>query len=184
MISIQVNDTCDENWNSRLLKSTTGSIYHTKEYSEFVKHKSWSPKFLTFLDNNDKIVGQLLVSTYSRFNKKKVITRPLKFIPNVKKEFCRWIYGPVIFTPEVKNEINLALQKFVQHRNYFVIGSEHPLSKNNFSQIKNSFQKKNEYGLLSISKGDYISRTTICFCSKKKRTRKSLKTHIRKNIKK
>jgi len=140
MISIEVNDTCDEDWNNRLLNSTIGSIYHTKEYAQFVKHKGWSPKFLKFIDQSGKIVGQLLVSTYSRFEKKKDLSKILKFIPGTKKEVCRWIYGPVTFTPEIKNEINLALQKFVQEKNYLVIGSEHPLSKNCFSQMKKSFQ--------------------------------------------
>jgi lipid II:glycine glycyltransferase (peptidoglycan interpeptide bridge formation enzyme) len=140
MITINVSNEPDEQWNKRLLSSQLGSIYHTCEYAQFVKHKGWSPKFLKFLDENDKIVGQLLVSTYSRFNKKKIISKVLKFIPNTKKEFCRWLYGPVIFRHDVQDEINLALQKFVKEKNYFVKGSEHPLSQNHLSQIKNSFQ--------------------------------------------
>jgi len=153
MISIEVNDISDQDWNNRLLKSTLGSIYHTDEYGQFVKNKGWTPKFLKFIDSTGKIVGQLLASTYSRFQNKQGPSKILRVLPGTKKEFFRWIYGPVIFVPEKKNEINLALQKFVQEKNYFVIGSEHPLSKNHFAQINNSLNINN-WGtfLINLSK--------------------------------
>ena len=70
MISIEESETADKNWNSRLSSSNLGTIYHTKQYANFLISKNYRPIFLKFLDSSGTIVGQLLVSSYSIFDKK------------------------------------------------------------------------------------------------------------------
>ena len=109
MITIEETETGDRNWNSRLLSSEIGTIYHTLEYGNFLLSKNYQPKFVKFLDQTGNIVGQLLVSTYSIFEKKTGLKKFLKHIPNSKKFLYRWIFGPVIFDHSKSDQIHLEL---------------------------------------------------------------------------
>ena len=143
MITIQVDESPDEKWNERLLTTNTGIIYHTKEYARFVEQKGWKPKFLKFLDQDEKIVGQIIISTYSRFDKKKGISKVLKSLPGMKKLMYRWVFGPVIFEEEQTKEIHNTLEKFLTSEKCHVYGSEHPLNPNVFSTLGTSFNLEN-----------------------------------------
>lgn len=138
MIKIKVEEYSDEKWNERLLSSITGNIYQTKEYSEFIRHKGWSPKFLKFFDD-EKIVGQILLSTYSRFQKKKG-KKILNSIPLLKKSIYRWVFGPIIFDSMHSKNIYQCLSEFLNSQNCKVYGSEHPLLPNSFQYFNSSYQ--------------------------------------------
>jgi lipid II:glycine glycyltransferase (peptidoglycan interpeptide bridge formation enzyme) len=142
VIKIKIEESFDEQWNQRLLNSVTGSIYQTKEYSEFIQHKGWSPRFLKFIDNDENIVGQILLSTYSRFQKKKGF-KFLNFVPIIKKSIYRWVFGPVIFDLSKSTEIHVSLSQFLNSQNCKVSGSEHPLIPNSFQPMNSSFHLEN-----------------------------------------
>jgi lipid II:glycine glycyltransferase (peptidoglycan interpeptide bridge formation enzyme) len=142
MIRIKIEESFDKQWNQRLLNSITGSIYQTKEYSEFIQHKGWFPRFLKFIDNDENIVGQILLSTYSRFQKKRG-SKIINFVPCIKKSIYRWVFGPVIFDLSKSKEIYKCLAEFLNSQNCKVYGSEHPLIPNSFQHLDSSFHLEN-----------------------------------------
>ena len=139
MISVEESESSDKNWNSRLSSSNLGTIYHTKEYADFLISKNYQPIFLKFLDSSGTIVGQLLVSSYSIFDKKDGIKKFVKYIPNRKKIMYRWIFGPVIFDDSKTKEIHSELGKFLIKKNCKVKGTEHPLFSNQFLNLGKNF---------------------------------------------
>lgn len=143
MIDIHVNEQADNSWNDRLLDSTMGSIYHTAEYANFICHKGWIPKFVTFLDSTGKIVGQILLSTYSRFEKKGALKKILGSIPGTKNQMYRWVFGPIVFDSNLSAEIHQKLAKFLLSQNCRVYGTEHPLNPNILSELGSKFSLEN-----------------------------------------
>jgi len=143
MITTEIEDLPDNNWNKRLLESDIGSIYHTIEYSKFIMNKGWSPKFLKFINQNGTIVGQILISTYSRFDKKKGISKLLNSLPGTKKQMYRWVFGPIIFESTLTNEIHESLGKFLISQNCRVYGTEHPLKTKVFTNLGSAFNLEN-----------------------------------------
>jgi len=154
MVEIQINEQADNSWNKRLLNSKLGTIYHTSEYGSFINHKGWTPKFVTFLDNSGKIVGQILLSTYSRFEKKGTLKKIFGAMPGTKNQVYRWIFGPIIFDPNFNIEIYTKLGKFLLSQNCRVYGIEHPLNPNVLSNLGPKFSLE-ECGtfLIDLSKG-------------------------------
>ncbi|HSD05586.1 MAG TPA: hypothetical protein VLB45_07565, partial [Nitrosopumilaceae archaeon] len=141
MISIEADEKPDSNWNLRLLNSPHGTIYQTKEIAAYLETVLRSKNiFLKFVNERGKIVGQLLLSTYSRFDKKGKVGRILKKIPGQKNLIYRWSYGPVIFDSSVNNEVCAALHDFLILRNCRVLGYEHPLAGGSLSVLGKPFK--------------------------------------------
>ncbi len=143
MISIEADEEPDFNWNARLLNSTHGTIYQTKEIADYFETMHQTRNiFLKFTNENGKIVGQLLLSIYSRFDKKGKVGRILEKIPGQKNLIYRWSYGPVVFDPAFNDEICTALQDFLISRNCMVLGYEHPLTGRMLSALVDPFKIK------------------------------------------
>jgi len=140
LITIEANLEPDKNWNDRLLQSKTGTFFQTKEFAWSKKLFGIEPVFLTFLENNGSIVGQMVGLIYPRYDKKRKFGKLLKSIPGTKKTLWRWDYGPVIFDTEKQLEIEEKLQEFLKAKKCRVWGSSHPFSKNSFSNFHKSFQ--------------------------------------------
>ena len=71
MISLEISDNVDKKWNSRLINSNLGTIYQTKEHGEYLFKINENPQFLKFLSSNGQIIGQLILSSSSRFTNKR-----------------------------------------------------------------------------------------------------------------
>ena len=59
MIEIQIHEKANNSWNDRLLNFEIDSIYYTVKHANFIIHKGWNPKFITFLNNAVKIINQI-----------------------------------------------------------------------------------------------------------------------------
>lgn len=102
----------------------------------------WNTKFLKFIEPKGEILGQLMISTYPRFEKKDLKRKVLGKLPGIKKMVYRWVYGPVVFKPEYKNDICRALEQFLVSKNVRVSGSEHPFLRNQLSCLQSPFEIK------------------------------------------
>jgi len=141
MISIEQNENGDAKWNQRLVNSGLGTIYQTKEMKINFEKKGFDSVFLKFIDNKGNIVGQLFHSIDSRFKNKGIKENILKKILN-SKLICQWSYGPIIFDHDYDKEIYIVLNKYIQEKNFKVLGMQHPLCTGGFSEIQNTFQAK------------------------------------------
>ena len=77
-IEIHENFHVDNKWNDFLRKSPLGNVYQTKEYAKYITTKGESPVFLSFVNSTGEIVGQILISFISRFEKKGKLNPPAK----------------------------------------------------------------------------------------------------------
>jgi len=144
MISVEITDKPDSNWNKRLIDSKLGTIYQTQEYGLYTNSAlGWQTDYLKFVNQKGEIVGQLMLSVYSRFTKKGNVGKILKKIPGQKKTICRWIYGPVVSDLNHNDEICKLIHDFLISKNYLVLGSEHPLSGGILNALGKPFRIKN-----------------------------------------
>jgi len=140
MITLEINKKSDNGWNERLLNSPIGTIHHTKEYASVQELLNRKPLFLKFINQKGDIVGQMLVTMYSRYYKRKKLSSVLNKISLSKNTICNWTFGPVIFNFDFTTEICNELNKFLISKNYIVIGSDHPLSGQPLTHLKISFK--------------------------------------------
>ncbi len=139
MITLEFTEKPDTNWNNRLLDSPMGTIYQTKEYAEFTElARNWETCYLKFVNSNGKIVGQLMLKVYSRFEDKKIgiLLRPFS---NYNKKIYRWTCGPIIFDQNFNQEVCNVLKKYLISKNCFVRGSEHPFANGILSSLGKPF---------------------------------------------
>lgn len=144
MISIEVDSKPDKDWNKRLLQSSLGTIHHTYEFAEAKKYRGFDSHFLKFLNNNGKIIGQILLLSKLRFKNKKYVGDILKKLPGTKKSFFEWTYGPIIFENDSYLEISKTLGKFLISKKILARGTEHPLAERSFNSLGKPF-KINEW---------------------------------------
>jgi len=137
MISIKEEKQPDSKWNDRLVESGLGTIYQTKEMATYFLKIDKNPIFLKFVDDKDRIVGQLLFTEASRFEKKGMAKHVLTRIPHLRKTLYTWSYGPVIFNSQLNSDIYSALHDYLLSKNCSVSGWTHPL----LSEIPKTFEK-------------------------------------------
>ena len=140
MISIQISEKPDSSWNKRFTNSQLGTIFQTIEYANFVEKKHWKPIFLSFINQTGDIVGQLLLYETPRFRNDGTAKNLLKKLPGSKKIILRWMYGPVVFNDEFRNDILTELREYLLSKKSKVIGSEHPLSNLELASLGSPFK--------------------------------------------
>ena len=151
MISVENTNEPDSNWNKRLIDSKLGTIYQTQEYGLYTNSTlGWQTDYLKFVNQKGEIVGQLMLSIYSRFTKKGNVGKILKKITGQKNKIYRWVYGPIIFDSIYNDEICKSIRDFLIPKNCRIIGYEHPLSGCTLSSIGNPFQIK-QWGTFLIN---------------------------------
>ena len=128
MISIEIEDVPDDQWNERLLKINTGTFFQTKEFGQSKKLVGYKPQFMKFVDNNGRITGQLLLFLIPTKNK---IIKKLHNLSFKNRPLIRWFYGPIIFDEKNFIEIKKKLFDYLLSNNYKVWGSVTPID--NFS---------------------------------------------------
>ena len=141
MISLVIEEKADINWNSRLLGSKQGTIYQTKEFSDYLRTTSQEPIFLKFLDSSGEIIGQLLISKKIR-SKLEKFSKIVGGIKRGKNHVMKWSYGPVIFNEKKSDEIYDKLVEYLKARNPLVKGTTHPFSPPLSENFKNFFEIK------------------------------------------
>ena len=129
-VSIIDSSEPDSDWNERLLYSQLGSMQQTKEYAFSKVLSGITPLFLKFVSSDGNVVGQLLVLLTSRLNKKGSIGKLLKKLSNVDSVSGKWVYGPIIFDEDYREEIFSELKNYLTSKNYKIWGSNFPLSEN------------------------------------------------------
>jgi len=100
MISIEINEKPDSNWNKRLLESPMGTVHNTKSYVTSINRTvglEIKPLFIKFLNNKGEIVGQVALAKFLLYQENKLRSKILKRLPGRKKMIYKWNYGPVIF---------------------------------------------------------------------------------------
>lgn len=177
MISIDVDEEADSNWNNRLIKSGLGTIYQTKQWAEIVSKKGEKPLFLKFVDNKGAITGQLLITSLSRFEKKGNIGKFLKKLPS-KKNIYKWTYGPIIFNHKNFNNIYKSFSDFLLSENCKVSGSEHPLLAGPVSLLKKIQNKPWSTFLIDLTK----SKEELYKNIKKHNGRKNIERSIKRGV--
>ncbi len=126
MISISQTHQEPKDWSDSLLEYETASVYHTKEYAEFIeKWYKWKPIFFRLIDSKGKIILQNLMfeATSSRIpTSLKKIVRKIK--PNI-----RWTYGPL----SNSNDATVFFFDYLKKTKNNFYGTTHPFS--NFQNI-------------------------------------------------
>lgn len=139
MLTIQVEEKADPNWN-KLLLGSTASIYQTVEMGKHFENQGQKPFFLKFIDQRGEIIGLLLLTSYSRFDKKGRKGKLLKKIPGIKKIIYDWSYGPIVFNEELITEVYSTLGNFLLSKDVRVSGKTNPFQFGNPSCLSQNFQ--------------------------------------------
>ena len=140
MITVSIKKTVGEEWNSRLLKSELATINQTKEWGTIMQETGQTPLFLEFVNEQEIIIGQLLILVQSRFQKRKFLNKliPKFFVQNNLIAF--WSYGPIIFEKNYTKDVITALNNFLIINKYGVQGVTHPLLKISPSYFSSEFK--------------------------------------------
>ena len=133
MIEIEITEKPDSNWNERLIQSNFATIYQTKEWGDVVSNIGQIPKFIKFLDNEDNIIGQILISEKQRTFSKQKLSNLLKKIPILKKSVYTWTYGPIFFKTTNSSEY---FMRFLESLNGKISGWTHPFQNTNLHDGK------------------------------------------------
>jgi hypothetical protein len=133
-ISIETTEKPDTQWNARLLKSGLGTVYQSKEVALHFQKQSKNVEFLKFIDNKGNIVGQLFL--YKEPYSSQGLLGKFRTILG-SQTIYKWSYGPIIFNPDLKNEIYISLENYLLEKKCRVSGSEHPLSSSGAKKLKN-----------------------------------------------
>jgi len=140
MIKISINDKPDLLWNDRLFNSGYGNKNQSIEEGKSAQNNDKTPQFITFVNDSEKIVGQLLVSLSGRFTKKNLSKKLVGKFLKLKSVVCTWEYGPVIFDSSYSEEIYEKLGDYLISKNYIVSGWQNPLQTDGISILKSKFQ--------------------------------------------
>ncbi len=139
MITTQINDKPDTNWDNRLKKSRLGTIYQSTELSNYQKASMGiEHEFLKFFDDSGKICAQILLSKNHLGGRIGKISKLTK-IPFMKNFIYRWAYGPVIFDDTKSDEIIQHFQQYLLSKKLKANGLFHPFTKINKKIILKQF---------------------------------------------
>lgn len=142
MISLEVYEKPDSDWNNRLLQYGLGNHNQTKERGIHFERQGKTPLFLHFVDNKGNIIAQLLLAKSQRFEQKTMTRKILKKLPGLKKMLYFWIYGPIIFEPSKSSLVYSELGRFLLSKNCRVFGTTNPMVSSDISSLRKNFQIK------------------------------------------
>lgn len=127
LITLEIEEQADSNWNKRLLESKIGSVKQAKKPDSLAVKQDKKQLFLKFIDSKGTIIGQLLITVKPRFQKNGTKNKLLSKFYGLKQVLYQWNYGPVIFDPDKSDEIFLKLDEFLNQKKCRVSGSTNPL---------------------------------------------------------
>ena len=140
MINISVNDEPDSSWNNRLISSGYGTKNQSIQEGKSAQNNNKTPQFITFTNESNEIIGQLLVSLSGRFTKKNLSQKLIGKVLKLKSVVCTWEYGPIVFEPSYSKSIYKKLGEYLSSKNYVVSGWQHPLQTDGVSVLEQKFQ--------------------------------------------
>jgi len=140
MISLEVKNDVDSKWNQRLQKSELATIYQTREWGILLNEIGKKPKFLEFVNEDGKLIGQLLIFTYSRFQSKKLVNKISEKFSNKIFSACSWSYGPIIFEKESTLEMMSLLSDYLINNFSKIKGIGHPFLNPDVSFLSPNFK--------------------------------------------
>lgn len=131
MLTIDVKDEVDSEWNHRVTKSKLATIYQSREWGILLSEMGKKPKFLEFINQKGDLVAQLLLSISNgpSNNLRKIINKIFQ------RNVISWSYGPIIHNQKYINDVYTALSKFSIFKNYKILGYQHPLSNHDLSKL-------------------------------------------------
>ena len=139
MISIVSKFYPDDDWDELLLSSEFGTYFQSTRYAKFRKESfGHKPIFLRFRDDEENIVGQLLLFQYrlglERFKKKIGYGRFFSFFKKfaIPVKHLIWNYGPIVFESKYRRELMISYGKFLLSEKYTFNGFSHPLDQLEF----------------------------------------------------
>jgi len=150
MISIDVVEKPDPQWNERLKNSPDGTIYQTKEYGSYLQSRlKAKPIYLKFYEK-DEIVSQLLIFQTHKGSKKiskwfgrgHIYSFALR--TSLLPKYIYWTFGPVIFNKHYQKEILETLGNFLAKQKVKFSGSSHPLQSEYIFPSKFNFIKEQQ----------------------------------------
>jgi len=150
LISLEILEKPDSQWNERLQSSPYGTIYQTKEYGSYIQSRlKAKPLYLTFISKNGELVSQLL--GFQTFLGKGKITKSfgrgflyssISKFQSILPKFLFWTYGPIILDDSFNTEIYESLATFLNSWKGRFRGVLHPL--NPLFDLPNNFNFKQE----------------------------------------
>jgi len=152
MISVEVDEESDSDWNKNLLGSKYGTVYQTREYGQYVQSRIKSkPIYVKFITSSGELAGQLLMfqSFKGRGKLAKHLGKGLLYSVASKAsallpKYTYWNFGPVLFDKGFQTEISECLGDLLIYWKGKFTGKTHPLNPDfDFSQ-KFGFQRKDE----------------------------------------
>jgi len=133
------DDLPDLNWNKRLLDSKFGTIFQTIEYGKYEELiEKYQPKYLKFRNENNIVVGQILLFRLFRGKGKLAKLIPRTSVGEKYTTKWTWTHGPVVFDDSYYDAISEELFDFLSSKKFE--GSSHPQDK------KLSFRDKYNFG--------------------------------------
>lgn len=118
----ELTDEPPKRWNEFLQEIPQGNIMNTLEYGKYSRLEDFTPKYCRILDENDKIVLQVILYEY-QYESTKIPKQLSKFFKKNDIRY-RWNYGPSSQSNEATNEFFTFLKK--TKKKFF--GTTHPLS--------------------------------------------------------
>jgi len=119
LVTLEIQEQPDSQWNSRLKDSEYGTIFQTKEYGSYIQSRLKSkPIYLKFYEKNE-LVSQLLV--FQNYKGSKKISKwfgrghiySFALRTSLLPKYIYWTFGPVIFNKHYQKEILETLGNFL-----------------------------------------------------------------------
>ena len=140
MITLNIQEEADSQWNDRLLKSDLATIYQTREWGNLLHGNIRKPLFFQFLDEKGEIVGQVLIFLITNLKENKLLNKLIITIPKLQKSLYSWSYGPIVFDNTRFDDIMNILIEYLKSQKYRVKGVGHPLLQNDISFLKSKIE--------------------------------------------
>jgi len=118
-------------WNERFKASEYGNVYQTTYYADYVKKRLFKTPLFIVARENQNVLAQLLVFRSSKLHRFKdlITTFPGKILEKLQPQYD-WLFGPVIFDKERKDEVYrefLSTITTVLGKRGRIIATPHPL---------------------------------------------------------
>jgi len=140
LITLNIQEEADSQWNDRLLKSELATIYQTREWGNLLRGNMRKPLFFQFIDEKGEIVGQVLIFMIRNFKENRLLNKLITAVPKLKKSLYSWSYGPIIFDNTRFEDIMNKLIEYCNSQKFQVKGVGHPLLQNDISFLKSKIQ--------------------------------------------
>jgi len=150
LVTLEIQEQPNSQWNSHLKDSEYGTIFQTKEYGSYIQSRLKSkPIYLKFYEKNE-LVSQLLV--FQNYKGSKKISKwfgrghiySFALRTSLLPKYIYWTFGPVIFNKHYQKEILETLGNFLAKQKVKFSGSSHPLQSEYIFPSKFNFIKEQQ----------------------------------------